>query len=506
MVSSSTLPPSLRLRHLWPIEDQKEYVKQQRQKQPDKFVSFGDWLPVVSPTWKWHWSYSVHIRQQLHRITTGEIDRLMIFVHPRIGKSEQVTVRYPVWRLERDSEVRTIIGAYNQILANKFSRKARRIAETRIELAPDRQAVEDWETKSGGGLRAVGVGSGVTGQGGHLIVIDDPIKNREEANSQTYREKVWEWYTDDLYTRLEPGGAIILIMTRWHEDDLAGRLLADSEGDRWEVVRIPALAETQQERDDYHGRIGLPVGLPDPLGRQPGAATCPDRYDENALARIKAVLGNSFYALYQQRPTAPEGDMFKRHWFEIVEATPANCKRVRYWDKAGTQNGGAFTCGVLMAKSPAGTFYIEDIVRGQWSTGQRESVIRQTAEIDGADVTIWHEQEPGSGGKESAEATNRQLAGFKVYADRVTGDKVTRAEPLAAQCEAGNVKIKRAAWNRGYLDRLTAFPGATHKDDTDASSGAFNKLAIPQREFTVNRYGGQPSTQRRRRGRSNYAG
>jgi hypothetical protein len=137
----------------------------------------------------------------------SETRRLMLFLPPRHGKTEMTTVRYAAYRLKRDPELRVIVGAYNQILANKFSRKSRRIAEGRIELSRDRTAVEDWETAVGGGLRAVGVGSGVTGMGGNLIIIDDPVKSREEAESEAYRERVWDWYRDDLYTRLEPDGA-----------------------------------------------------------------------------------------------------------------------------------------------------------------------------------------------------------------------------------------------------------------------------------------------------------
>lgn len=452
-----------------------------KKKQVDNTPPFSQWLEIVTPRWSWYWPHLVHIRSQLDRVTCGEIDRLMVFLHPRIGKSEMTTIRYPVWRLERDPELKVIIGAYNTTLASKFSRKAKRIAENRLSLAMDRQAADDWETTKGGGMRAVGVGAGVTGEGGDLIVIDDPVKSREEANSLTYRNKVWDWYTDDLYTRLEPGGAIVLIMTRWHEDDLAGRILMSDEAALWTVIRIPANAESQAERDEYHEKIGLPIGQPDPLGRSPGQATCPERYDESRLKRIKTVLGNSYYALYQQRPTAREGDMFKRVWFEIVDNIPEKVKRVRYWDKAGTQAGGDFTAGVKIARSEDGIFYIEDVTKGQWSAGQRERIIKQTAEADGVGTEIHIEQEPGSGGKESAESTVRNLAGFKVRADRVTGDKVTRAEPFAAQCEAGNVKILRGKWNYDYLEQLTAFPNGTHDDDVDASSGAFNKLGAAKR-------------------------
>jgi predicted phage terminase large subunit-like protein len=376
-----------------------------------------------------------------------------------------VTVRYPAWVLERDTDKRVIVGSYNQTLANKFSRKTRNIVRQRVALSKERTAADDWEIENGGGYRAVGVGAGVTGMGADLIIIDDPVKNRAEANSQAYRDRVWDWYKDDLYTRLEPGGAIVVIQTRWHEDDLTGRLLTSEDADAWHIVNLPGLAE-----DD------------DPLGREPGRALCPERYDESALARLKMVLGNSFYALYQQRPTAPDGEFFKRQWFEIVPDAPRIQTRwVRYWDKASVKDGGDYTVGALVGRGRDGTFYVADVVRGQWATGDRENMIRQTAETDaqtyGA-VQIVIEQEGGSGGKDSARATIRNLAGFNISTDRPTGDKATRAEPLAAQAQAGNVKIVRGPWNAGYLSELTSFPFGTNDDQVDATSGAFNELAM----------------------------
>ncbi len=424
---------------------------------------FGEWLVQVTPSWSWYWRHLIFIRQQLDRVTRGDINRLMLFLPPRHGKSEMTTIRYAVWQLERNPAQRIIVGAYNQTLANKFSRKARKIAMERIDLNERRTAVEDWETTEGGGFRAVGVGAGITGQGGNLIIIDDPVKNREEANSETYRDRVYSWFTDDLFTRLEPGGAIILIMTRWHEDDLAGRILSGEDADAWEVVSLPAEA--------LEG---------DPLGRELGAALCPERFNLDDLGRIKRVLGNSYYALYQQAPTDPEGGMFRREWFEIVPHVPIHAKRVRYWDKAGTSGAGAYTAGVKMAVDSDGVFFIEDLIRGQWAATEREAIVRQTAEIDGKNVEIWIEQEPGSGGKESAESTIRNLAGFVVRADRVTGDKITRAGPFSAQAGGRNVKLKKADWNRRYLERLVTFPYGKYKDDVDATSGAFNKLATPK--------------------------
>ena len=425
---------------------------------------FRHFLERVSPTWNWSWRHLVYLQYQLERVTDGEIKRLIIQMPPRHGKSETATVRYPLYRLNMDPELRVIVGAYNATLAGKFSRKARGLAEhAGIALSDERTAVEDWETTAGGGMRAVGVGGGVTGQGGDLIVVDDPVKNREEAESEVYREKVWSWYTDDLYTRLEPGGALVLIMTRWHMDDLAGRILASEDGPNWTVVNLPALAL----EDDL-------------LGRAPGEALCPERYDEPALASIRGVMGEySFAALYQQDPRPRDGNMFPRSKVEIVDAVPAEARlRVRYWDKGGGPTGDP-TAGVRMATTTERTvFYIEDVVHARVTIDDRNRLMRQTAELDGQGVRGWVEQEPDSGGKESAQLTVRGMSGYPYFAETVSGDKIVRADPLAAQWQAGNIKLVRGPWNKAYLDEMEAFPSGVHDDQVDASSGAFNKLAL----------------------------
>ena len=172
------------------------------------------------------------------------------------------------------------------------------------------------------------------------------------------------------------------------------------------------------------------------------------------------------------------GLVFNRAWFQYVDAKPYDAiARVRYWDKAGTEEGGKYTCGVLMARTMDNRFIVEHVIRGQWASREREQIIKQTARMDGPDVNIYVEQEPGSGGKESAENTIRGLAGYAVYADKVTGDKETRAEPYAAQVQGRNVYILRDEWNKAYIDELDGFPEGRFSDQVDASSGAFNKLA-----------------------------
>ena len=278
-------------------------------------------------------------------------------------------------------------------------------------------------------------------------------------------------------------------MTRWHADDLAGRLLAER-AERWTVVRLPALAETQGERDANDAYLGLPTGQSDRIGRVPDEPLCPGRFSAEALAEIRRDVGSQVWAAeYQGVPRPAEGNRFKRTWFEIVEAVPAAFDAlVRYWDKAATAGGGAHTAGVLMG-TKGGVYYLLDVVRGQWSSLERELLMRQSAELDrqlfGDSVQIWVEQEPGSGGKESAEATVRNLAGFAVWAERVTGSKGVRAEPFAAQCEAGNVKLRRGAWNAAYLEEVCAFPNGAFKDQVDASSGAFGKVTMAGRGVSV---------------------
>lgn len=405
----------------------------------------------------------VYVQEKLSLVTAGRLDRLMIWLPPRHGKSEMVTIRYPIWRMERDPELKVIIGAYNQILANRFNRQARRLAVGRLNIASDRAAVNEWETAEGGGIRAVGVGSGVTGHGGDLIIIDDPVKSREEASSEAYRERVNDWYTNDIYTRLEPGGAIVIIQTRWHEEDLAGKILASEDGPNWTVISLPADAEED-----------------DPLGRDIGDALCPDRFPTPVLRAIQRVMGRDYVALYSQRPQPREGDMFKRHWFEIVPVAAAGGRRIRFWDKAATQDGGNYSVGVLMSEF-GGIYYVEDVVRGQWSSFNRETVTRQTAVLDNQkwpQVVTWLEEEGGSGGKDSAAASVKNLAGFRVKTERPTGDKETRAEPFADQAEAGNVKMVKGDWNEDYLNELCSFPNGKFNDQVDGSSGAFNKLAL----------------------------
>lgn len=431
------------------------------------------------------------IAARLDRVLAGECKRLMIFAPPQHGKSELASVRMPAYWLGRRPDDPVIISSYAASLAYSKSRQARAIVESGefarvfggVTTRADSRAVDHWEISGKrGGLLAVGVGGPVTGHGALLGLIDDPFENWEQAQSATIRDKVWEWWRTTFRTRIWEHGAIVLIMTRWNEDDIAGRLIAE-QGDRWEILRLPAIAESQEERDANNQRLGMKTGEPDPLGREAGEPLAPGRYSREALESLRRDVGElGWWSEYQGVPRSPEGGRIKRSMLEIVEAAPAYGRRVRYWDKAGTGGGGKRTAGVLITEGPHRIWYIEDMVTGQWEAAEREDVIRQTAQMDAQRydnaVEIGLEQEPGSGGKESAQNSIKMLAGYPVFVDKVTGEKSTRWEPVIAQMQAGNVKLVRGTWIQRYIDELTAIPNGTFKDQMDATAGGFNRLAL----------------------------
>lgn len=478
-----------------------------------------DFMEYVSP---WYHAAAHHrkIAEKLEQVelfirSKGKegIGRLLISVPPRHGKTEMVSRHFPAWILGRLPDTRVILASYGANLATDNSRSARGLVmnskylnvfgikatvDVAVELSSDSRSVEAWDLASPnrGGVVATGVGGGITGKGAHLMIIDDPFKNRKEAESEAYRRDVWEWWTSTARTRLEDGGTVIGMFTRWHADDWAGRLLRNMATNRnveqWQAVTMMALWEppvlpegkTMAEFRSDQQMNGAWVEEEDPLGRQPGEALWPEKYSAEDLALIKDAIGPyDWEALYQQRPYSRTGNLFRREWFAIIEETPANIvKRVRYWDKAATAGGGAFSCGVLMGMTDSGLIVVEDVRRGQWSAFEREEEIQRCGLVDqkraGAYTVIHHEQEPGSSGKDSAQATNEKMAraGLEAHFEPVTGDKVVRAGPWSSSCEAGKVRLVRGGWNDAYIEEHLAFPMGRLKDQVDASSGAHNKL------------------------------
>lgn len=291
----------------------------------------------------------------------------------------------------------------------------------------------------------------------NCLLIDDPVKNRQEANSEVMRNAVWDWYTSTAYTRLEDAGAVVVVMTRWHDNDLMGRILAaEAAGDTtegWHIVHMPAV-------DDE------------------GRALWPEKYDSAALDNIRQTIGEyDWSALYMGTPTPREGAFFKVSEVRIVDALPAALPMVRAWDVAATPGDGDYTAGALMAGPDAdGRFYVADMVRGQWDTDERNRTMRQTADLDGTGVRVLVPQDPGSAGVDASRAFVRLLSGYSVEAVRVTGEKALRADPLSSQVNAGNVCMVRGAWNRATLDEMRSFPLGRNDDQVDALADAFNAL------------------------------
>lgn len=446
-------------------------------------LTFREFVSRVAPKYQWYRHCEI-LAGVLQRVADGEIKRLMVFLPPRHSKSETVSRLFSAYFLYRYPERFVGLSSYSAELAYTLSRAARdHYTASGGPLRSDAFAVKHWETGRGGGMWAAGVGGPITGRGWHLGLIDDPVKNAEEAASTTIQMRHQEWYASTFYTReepwscVDPHGALVVIQTRWHEADLSGWLLAqetreDEDPERWHIVNLPAIAEDAPP-------AAPPTCTVEPDFRQPGEALCPERRPLAKLQKIRQRIGDYFFtALFQQRPTPKEGEFFKVAKAETVLAAPATLRRCRAWDLASTRGAGAYTAGVLFGQSEEGIWYVLDVTRGQWSADEVRTQILGTARQDGPDVQIHLPQDPGQAGKDQAEQLVRMLAGYGVVAEPVTGSKETRAFNLAAQFNAGNVKLIAGSWNRAFLEELRQFPRGKYKDQVDAVAEGFNHLAL----------------------------
>jgi predicted phage terminase large subunit-like protein len=415
-----------------------------------------------------------HLAQVADYVLSGGecgIKRLMIFIPPRHGKTQTVSRYFPAWLLGQNPDVRLIMASYGAVLAKRNSRFVRNLIDTPdyqamfpgLALAAGSSAVDSWDIHGRhGGVIAAGVGGGITGHGANLVIIDDVVKSRAEAESETFRDRTSAWYTDDLLTRVEePGGAIILMMTRWHTGDLAGWLLEHEPGD-WTVLSLPALAEAN-----------------DALGRQPGEALWPSRYNADVLNDRRERMGSySFAALYQQSPMPSGGGLFDAAKIKVYEVPPVCTRAVRFYDLAVTAKRSAdYTVGLKLGVTADEQFVVLDVYRAQKEFPDVQEAIVQNAAIDGTGTLIRLEAEKAGIIGLQYLMRDARMRPYAVDIVPPEGDKYTRALPAAARVEAGRVGVVRGDWNRAFLDELATFPAAAHDDQVDALSGAYTMLA-----------------------------
>jgi len=414
----------------------------------------------------WHHD---EICKHLQSVYDGKTTRLIINIPPRYSKTELVIVNFIAWCMGKTPDSEFIYTSYSADLAHNYNAQARDLIKTEAyqELFPDTQVKTDqdakghWGTTKGGVSYSAGVGGTMTGYGagkmrktfGGCILVDDPHK-ASEARSKKRRQNVQEWFAETLKSRLNDPirTPMIIIMQRLHEDDLTGWLMTGNDDDEWKLVKMPALQ-------------------PD------GTALWPDKHDITKLKAMQEAQPYMFAGQYQQEPTPGEGGEFKVGMIEIVDALPATAhKSARGWDLASTLDDGDYTAGVKIWDGGDGYFYVEDVERGQWDSSIVRSTIKLSAQLDGKLTAIRLPQDPGQAGKDQAKSYTRLLAGYNVAVLPVSGDKITRAEPFAAQVNAGNVRLIKGDWNKAYIDELKLFPLGSNDDQVDGSADAFNHL------------------------------
>ncbi len=442
------------------------------------------------PTFQCNWHHE-RIAFALDCVLAGSIKRLMIFMPPQNGKSELVSRRFPAYALGKHPNLQLMSCSYSADLATEMSKDVQKLIDgdayrrlfpqTRLASSKDvgdvRMAARFDIPGFEGAYRSAGVGGSITGKPMHVGIIDDPVKNRAEAESETYRRSVWNWYVADFSGRhTTDQTSVVLVQTRWHEDDLAGRLLRlareNPKADQWTVVSFPALAETP-----------LPF---DP--RQPGDALWPSRFSKEWLEARRSGIGvYDWSALYQQQPVPAGGAMAQRAWFPVINGRMAHVlRRCRAWDLAGTiavsGNEPAWTVGTLLAQCLDPTtqqvvWVVEHVVRERLTANGVDALMLHTARADGRAVFVREWQDPGQAGKAVIAAHTRLLAGFDYAAVLASGEKTLQWRPFLVQAEGDNVRLVRGEWNAAWLDEMSAIPYGRFFDQADSVALSFNALS-----------------------------
>lgn len=468
----------------------------------EDFFAFRRYMDhEMAQNW-WTQEVSHQLQRFYEKLINDERPKLLLEAPPQHGKSRAIT-DFIAWASGKQPDIRTIYASYSDDLGIRANKTLQRMMDDRLKFGrvfdnlflsqsnvvtlvnrPARNSsMLEFIGHRGqhkGSFANVTVQGQVTGKSLDFGIIDDPMKGREEAQSKLIRDKTWNWLTDDFFSRFSDKAGMIMTMTRWHLDDPGGRFLKMFP--EAVVLRYPAIALPYAKRKIIQKEPLVLNSANDT--RRPGELLFPEFKSRTFLMeRKKLYTAASWESLYQQSPIISGGGMFPMNKMQVVANRPANAdirKTVRYWDKAGTQDGGAFSAGVRMHLLLDGRCVISDVRRGQWSAFNREQMIKACADLDNQQFEFpetWVEQEPGSGGLESAQRTINMLKGYIAFADKVTGDKATRADPYAAAWQAGLILIVDSArYLTDLLDEHESFPTGQYKDQVDASAAAFMKL------------------------------
>lgn len=417
----------------------------------------------------YQWMRSPHhkiVCDALMRVFNGECKRLIINIPPRYSKTELAVINFIAWSLGKVPDAEFIHASYSAQLAANNSAGIRDMLrhESYQHIFPQCQLDSDarthWTTTAGGVMYASGSGGTITGFGagkhregfGGAIILDDPHK-ADEARSDVIREGVIDWFQNTLESRKNsPDTPIILIMQRLHERDLAGWLIDGGNGEEWDHVCLPAITES-------------------------GEALWPEKHTIDDLRRLEQAAPYVFAGQYLQRPAPPEGGLFKPDRIEFIDSLDPrwHISWIRGWDLASTTNGD-WTAGGKLGRLPDGRFIIGDMTRLRVGPDERDAAMLSTAKRDSFTTKISIPQDPGQAGKTQVLYLTRQFAGFNVMSSPESGDKVTRAEPFAAQVNVGNVVMLRGSWNDTLIDEMRLFPNGINDDQIDALSRAFAEL------------------------------
>jgi predicted phage terminase large subunit-like protein len=407
------------------------------------------------------------IARHLEAVERGEIKRLMITMPPRHGKSMLASEFFPAWYLGRNPDHYVVTATYAQELADDFGRKVKNQIEDvgyqavfpGVGLADDSKSAKrfhiegrsggiEHQTTQRGAFYAVGVGGPLTGRGAHLLLIDDPIKNREDADSEIMRRKTRDWYTSTAYTRLMPGGRVVVIQTRWHEDDLSGWLLREHAHEGWVTLDLPAINDN-------------------------GEALWPEQYSLEDLQRIQRALPpRDWSALYQQRPAPDTGDYFRREWIHEVDVVPPRETMQVFGasDYAVTANGGDYTVHVVLGIDHTGALYLLDLWRGQTASDVWVdtlcSLVRKWKPIGWAEETGQIKSSVGP-------FLVKRMLETQAYVAReqfpTRGDKAVRAQSIRGRMAMQGLRVHRGApWLADLISEMMSFPVGAHDDQVDA--------------------------------------